>query len=140
MVSEDDNGNGCAFLGEHTSSSELLNRSRQLPNIMGARDMVQNPCSTRVRPDFCESMSKESVFMQSNEKKRQGATLSSRSQWETHQRKVERMNERRQLHDANILKEIGKGGGQQAGGSTTTTSENYNCSDRMLTTAVIPTW
>ena len=72
--------------------------------------------------------------MHSNELKRSGATWSSRNQWETHQRKVERLNERRQLHDASILREIGVGATVAAAAQA---AEDYNtdsdCLGSMLT-------
>ena len=131
---------GCVFLGEHSSSSELLNRSRQQPKIIGARDILQNPCATGLGPNFCKGLSKEGVFMHSNELKRSGATWSSRNQWETHQRRVERLNERRQLHDASILREIGVGATVAAAAPAEDYNTDSDCLGSMLTNAVMPTW
>lgn len=124
----------CAFVAEHSTSAELMNRAQQVPHVLGAREIVPNLCAGLSRPDFCQTMSRDGAFMRSNEMKRNAATYTARSQWETHQRKVERLNERRQLHDASILREIQ---GQQP-------AEDFDgdnkCSGKVLTNNTQPQW
>lgn len=125
----------CAFVAEHSSSAELMNRAQQVPQVLGAREIVPNVCAGLSRPAMCDTMSRDRAFMRSNEIKRQGAIHTARSQWETHQRKVERLNERRQLHDASILREMG---GQKAAEGFM--ADDDACSGRVLTDNTQPKW
>ena len=135
----------CAYMGQHTGPQELLQGSRE-PITMGARDMVPNPCAaTNQRPEFCKNGTRENIFMRSNEQKRQAATWSSRNQWETHQRRVERLNERRQLHDASIQRELNNHSPHQsmpmienATAHTPSVQSTGACADAQLTDAVMP--
>ena len=135
----------CVYMGQHTGPEELLQGNRE-PRMVGARDMVPNPCTaTNQRPGFCDSGTRENIFMKSNEQKRQAATWSSRNQWETHQRRVERLNERRQLHDASVQRELNNHSPhpsmpvvENITAHNPSVQSTDVCADAQLTDAVIP--
>lgn len=80
-------------------------------------------------------MSREGVFLLSNEMKRNGATATTRNLWDSHQRKVERLNERRQMHDASILRELQ---GQSTQKSNEGLEDWNHCGSGRLTEHIVP--